>query len=227
MLTLTHKLPRSEEFHIAVSGGIDSMCALDFLIKGKRYPKSVIYVNHLENLEFAASSCDTISKQLGSYRTQYNIRSIGLHVYNINPYDPMNGNKEAYWRRERYAAFRKVQENSIYPIVLGHQLDDCVEQYILSTIIRPSREKFIRYNGPSNTIRPFRLWSRKDIQAYAKNNKVQYVEDPTNSDTTKARSYIRNELMPSLLKLNPGLYTMVRRLIVESDAENKFDFLEI
>ena len=105
------------------------------------------------------------------------------------------------------------------PIVLAHNLDDCVEQYVINTVVRPSKTVTIRYNGPSNTIRPFRTWKKSDIIDYAKRNNLTYIEDPSNSDDSLTRNYVRHQIIPLILNVNPGLYTQVKEKVLLDKAE--------
>ena len=66
-------------------------------------------------------------------------------------------------------------------------------------------------------IRPFRLWKRKEIEEYAERHSVMFIKDPSNADTQYTRNYIRKNIVPHALKINPGLYKIVKRVIKVQD----------
>jgi tRNA(Ile)-lysidine synthase len=55
-----------------------------------------------------------------------------------------------------------------------------------------------------NIIRPLLDCARQQILDYAKENQLTFVYDETNSDTTYTRNFIRQELIPRALRINPG-----------------------
>lgn len=218
MITLTHKLPDFYRFYMACSGGVDSMAALHWLVRGGRMPYGIIYVHHN-----TGNYADEAMKLVSSEALKY---GVNIFIHKITDTPPKGASKEAWWREQRYLAFDKlVLDDNTYndglrsdcPIVLGHQLDDCVEQYIMSTMIRIKKNPIINYHGPANTIRPFRTWKKSDILEYAKRNSVKWVEDPSNTNTLFTRNKVRHDLMPIITGMNPGIYKHVKRLILNEN----------
>jgi tRNA(Ile)-lysidine synthetase-like protein len=204
MPKLTHPLP--SKYWVAVSGGIDSMSFLHFLNKPSRRESllGVAHINHAtkygeEAEDFLRSYC----KEIG----------VEFRVNRLNSVPPRGESKECWWREQRYA----ILDSYKTPIVLGHHLDDCLEEYIMCTMVR-GFEGTIPYQR-GNCVRPFRLWKRSDIKKYAEKNNVQFIEDPSNFDTKYKRNQIRLDLVPKLLELNPGLYRIVSRVIEKQDYQ--------
>jgi tRNA(Ile)-lysidine synthase len=48
---------------------------------------------------------------------------------------------------------------------------------------------------------------------WAELNGVPWIEDDSNLDTCYTRNYIRHELMPHALKVNPGLHKVVAKKV--------------
>jgi tRNA(Ile)-lysidine synthase TilS/MesJ len=42
---------------------------------------------------------------------------------------------------------------------------------------------------------------------------VPWIEDESNKNSRYTRNYIRNELMPHALRVNPGLHTLVKKIV--------------
>lgn len=213
MLHLTHKLPNDKKFFFACSGGIDSMAALHFLARGRRYPHGIIYIHHNSG-EYADKAMQFIQEYCKYYTSN-------IHVKRVTGTAPKGESQEAWWRAERYRLFQEVLDETghpDFPIVLAHQLNDCLEQYVLSTFVRPRSYKLINYEGMSNTIRPFRTWSRDEINSYAFRHGVTWIEDPSNCNIKFQRNYIRHQVIPHLLALNPGLLKQVKNMIINEGS---------
>jgi len=217
MFQLTHPLPKNEEFYLACSGGIDSVVALYWLAQAKRKPRGLIYVHH--NTGIHADEAERSVLVLHDI-----LRIKELCMTKIPAYVAGTGSKEKYWRTERYAFFGEVQRVSSLPIITAHTLDDCVEQYIINTLVRPRKAFTIPYKGPKNTIRPFRMWKKQDIKYFAHRKLIKHVEDPSNVDISFTRNLVRHEIMPKLLQVNPGLYSLVSKQIM-LDAKKEPDNL--
>jgi tRNA(Ile)-lysidine synthase len=212
MFQLTHRLPKDGEFHMACSGGVDSMAALNWLRRGGRVPKSILYVNHNTG-EYSNKAHHLVT----GYARIHNIR---IDSIRIQKHKEGTGSREEYWRDQRYAFFDGIQAVDPLPIVLGHHLDDCLEQYVSNKLIRPRKAFTIPYKGKHNTIRPFRTWKKSSIREYAQRWKVQFIEDPSNKDTTYTRNKIRHDVLPTLLEMNPGLYRFVaKQIMLEAKEE--------
>jgi len=60
-------------------------------------------------------------------------------------------------------------------------------------------------------IRPF-LQTRKAVfEDWCDRKKVPYIEDPSNLDTRFMRNFIRHEMIPKALVVNPGIYKVLRK----------------
>ena len=93
-------------------------------------------------------------------------------------------------------------------------MDDAVETWIMSAI--HGQCKLIPYSRGSNIYRPFLMTSKKTIKDYAERKGVRWVEDPTNARTEYIRNHIRHTMMPSVLRVNPGIRTTIRKKLIET-----------
>ena len=171
--------------YIGCSGGRDSMSLLTFLLKGRRNVE-ILYFNH------GTLFADCSEKFLKKFCSENNLK---LHI------GYYTGNKftENDWRNSRYEFFSRFKDKPIY---LGHHLQDNIETYIMSDM--KGTAKFIPYQR-DNIIRPFLLVSNKEINEYCVKNNVTWIEDPSNSENNYDRNKIRNQIIPVLKEINPGL----------------------
>ena len=118
---------------------------------------------------------------------------------------------EEFWRDERYSFLSSIQSNFI---ITCHHLDDAVETWVMSAM--HGKCKLIPYHRPENIYRPFLMTSKKSIKEYAQRKNLEWIEDPSNTRTEYIRNHIRHTCMPHLLKINPGIRTMIRKKIIEN-----------
>ena len=196
MIRLLNKVP--DRITIALSGGPDSMAALHFFSKSKRDIKAV-YFNHGTSHGTAAQGF------VSDYCERNNIPlKIGLLRARKDPAHSL----EEHWRIHRYNFLKEVAGDS--PIITGHHLDDAVEWWIFSSL--HGEGKLIPYkNDNLNVLRPLVLNRKQVLLSYLKKNEVPYIRDSSNTNTSFMRNYIRSELMPHALRVNPGLPKTIKK----------------
>lgn len=209
MIKVQGKLQR--EIVLACSGGVDSMAALDFL--SRNHSVTVAFFDH--GTETSKEAKDFIENFIfeknHTFRdTPLNI-SLKLEIGSIQREKKNRESEEEYWRNERYRWFNSFDK----PVITCHHLDDCSETWIWSSL--NGNGKTIPYRN-RNVIRPFRLNRKSVFVNWCRRNNVPWVEDTSNSDTKHIRNYIRQELMPKALVVNPGLHKVVYKKIM-SDSE--------
>tara|TARA_B100000282_G_scaffold296860_1_gene280561 strand:+ start:2511 stop:3116 length:606 start_codon:yes stop_codon:yes gene_type:complete len=197
MIRIIKKIPHSVT--IACSGGLDSMVLTHFLLQGKRKVK-LAYFNHdtfhsnqAESFVKKYASNNNLELSIGRVKGQKGRRSI-----------------EEFWRDERYLFFNSLNEKFL---ITCHHLDDVVETWIMSSM--HGQSKLIPYHRSPNIYRPFLMTSKKSLKQYAESKNIEWVEDPSNARTEYMRNYVRHSMMPHVLKLNPGIRTMVRKKMIE------------
>lgn len=182
-MKLLGKIPK--EVYLACSGGKDSMMALHFLLMGRR-KVHVLYFNH--NTDHGKEAEHFIHEFC-------RLRNIPL---DIGTYFEKDSTEDA-WRNARYKFFSFYTNK---PIITVHHLQDNIETWLLSSI--KGQSKFIPYNR-DNIIRPFLLTSREDIDNYVNKHNLDWIEDPSNSENIYSRNKLRNQVLPVLKDINPGL----------------------
>ena len=60
------------------------------------------------------------------------------------------------------------------------------------------------------------MTSKKTIKEYAKKKNVLWIEDPSNQKTNFMRNHVRHNVMPQVLKVNPGIRTTIRKKLIET-----------
>jgi tRNA(Ile)-lysidine synthase len=195
MIKLLNSLPK--KLTVALSGGVDSMALLDFL--SRKHDVNAAFFHHgTENSakawEFVSSFCEQ--------------RKINLKTGLIGSPDRKKGqSKEEHWREQRYTFL-----SSCETVVTGHNLDDCVETWVWSSL--HGTPKLIPYSR-GNVLRPLLCTRKAKLIEWCQKNNVPWVEDQSNTDTKYTRNFIRHELMGGILKVNPGIHKLIHKKIVE------------
>ncbi len=196
MIKLQGKLPR--DLYIAVSGGVDSMVALDFL--SRNHNVTVLHVNH--GTEHSEEAQHFVSQ----YCSDNDIKIISHKLFYKKPADL---SWEEHWRNKRYEAFERYD----YPVVTAHHLNDCAETWLWGTMNGQPRLPCYRYK---NAVRPFLLNSKNKLKAWAHRHDVPYIEDNSNNNVQFTRNRIRHNIMPEVLKVNPGFMKVVAKKVREN-----------
>ena len=187
--------PIPKSCYLACSGGIDSMFALHFLRAGGRDVKP-LYFNH--GTKFGQQCEDFLNATLDTPFVCGKIKKT-----------PEPGRSlEDFWRECRYNFLDKFTD---MPVVMVHHLDDQIET-LLQGFAQGKTNRVIPYKR-GNYIRPFIYVSKKEIKKYVIRHGITYLNDPSNDDVSFTRNRIRNNIIPELLKANPGLYKSMKKLI--------------
>lgn len=198
MIQLLGKIPNNVT--IAVSGGPDSMAALDFLNNGKRNV-SVLYFNHCTEHGYEAK------KFVRNYCMQ---RQIGLLDDRIRRKKRDDESWEEFWRNERYKYFKTHSKDR--KIITAHHLNDVVEWWVYTSL--HGEAKIIPYENPDyNIIRPFLLTPKTELIDWCDRKGVPYLVDPSNESRDLMRSVIRHDMMPTVLKVNPGIEKVLKKKV--------------
>lgn len=193
MIKVLGKIPKGE-FGIACSGGVDSMAILDFLLNGG-YQPYVLYFNH--NTEHGQVAEDFVTKYC---------QDKGLKLFTGRTELSPKSNKEKIWSDLRYEFFSQFD----FPVITCHHLDDCVETYLFSCL--RGFQSVIPYSK-GNVIRPFLLNEKSVFYKWCEGKNVPFVEDESNLSVDYSRNRIRHNIVPESLLVNPGLKTVVRKMI--------------
>ncbi len=194
MLRLLTKIP--DHPHVAVSGGPDSMAALDFLSRGR--PVTALFFNH--GTEFSSIGESFVQR----FCTE---RKIPLHVGHLSGGRNPDLSLEEFWRLERRAFFSRFPNT-----ITGHHLDDAVETWLM-TSLRGKPELIPPQSGTVS--HPFLLNRKRALVDWCQRKGVPFLEDPSNSDVRFDRNRVRIKLIPVALGVNPGLFTTVRNLYLK------------
>ncbi|CRI55669.1 tRNA lysidine(34) synthetase TilS [Pseudomonas sp. CCOS 191] len=183
-------------WYVAFSGGLDSTVLLHLLADYARNhpapPLRAVHVHH--GLQAAADAwpahCKTVCDALG----------IELDVVHVQV--APGASLEQAARDARYTAFEKQLAPGAV-LFTGQHRDDQAET-LLFRLLRGaglrglSAMPEVRSLGQGRLVRPLLKVSRERLHAYAQSRGLVWVDDPSNTDTTFARNFLRSEVFPLL-----------------------------
>ena len=125
---------------------------------------------------------------------------------------------------------RTARKQKIKTIAVAHHADDQVELFFLRLLRGAGGEGLagMKWRSPSpadksiSLIRPLLGFSKAELLAFARENKIHFRDDATNFSSDFLRNRIRNQLLPLLRNdYQPGLAAAVLRVmdIVGTEAE--------
>lgn len=195
---ITGHIPNS--VYLACSGGMDSMVCLHFLRRSGREVTCLYFHHGTEHADMARSFLEGF---------------VGpkLVVGHIDKVPTKGRSKEDFWREERYKFLDGYADRKV---ITCHHLDDQIETFLQGVVHGRLNRTIASSRG--NYLRPFLRVPKQVIADYAKRHDVLYVDDPSNLDNRYTRNRIRNNIIPELLAVNPGLHKSMDNLLRSDDT---------
>ena len=189
---------KNKKICVGLSGGVDSVVLLHLLSRVSTQRLSAVYVHHGLNDEADnwQQFCQTYCERLG-----VDFCAVRVHV------NPEKQGIEAAARQERYEVF---EQQNCDVIALAHHADDQVETFLLAALrggglralsAMPFERIFFKNKW---LIRPMLIFSREQIEQYAQQHHLDYVQDDSNFDTTLRRNFIRQVWLPKIREYLPN-----------------------
>jgi len=196
MFKILTPLPR--EIWVACSGGVDSMAVLDFL--SRSHQVHVAYMNH--------GTAHGWESELWMHK-YCREHDLDLLVGKIDADKPSHVSQEEFWRTQRYEFLTSIPGT----VVMAHHLDDCVESYLFNCLHGKHHTIPLRH---ANVVRPFLTTPKSEFMSWCERKNVPWIEDNSNQDLKYMRNLIRHRIVPEALVVNPGLHTVVKKMVLDS-----------
>ena len=180
---------------VAVSGGPDSVCLLESLVRLRRLLGYGLEVAHVDHRLRPDSSSDAAYVRRLAAR-----HDLPFHLHTVSTAPAAGSSVEAWARQERIEALaRFAHDLDAGRIALGHTLDDQAETVLLNLVTGSGLSGLagIRYiAGP--WANPLLDVTRDEVEAFCASLHLRPRRDPTNDDTRFLRNALRLEGLPAL-----------------------------
>jgi len=216
---------------VAYSGGLDSHVLLH-LLTVCQLPCRAIYIDHGLQAESQSWSahCAAVCQKM----------NIPFQSISVNAVADKGESPEASARTARYDALAKQMQASDILLTAQH-LQDQSETLLL---------QMLRTSGPAGLaampavklfaaglhVRPLLMTERNELEDYAKQHQLEWIEDPSNNDQRYDRNFFRQSIFPLLKKRWPSINQTLANVtllqaeaselindLAELDAENVID----
>jgi tRNA(Ile)-lysidine synthase len=186
---------------VAFSGGLDSTVLLHATIKA--HGKKNVHAFHVHHgiqkeADQWQAHCKAVAKKFGCH----------FDTQNVKLNKPSNLESQA--RNLRYEALTQMcQAHKIQDLLLAHHLDDQAETVLIQLMRGAglpglSAMPQVKSKELIHLWRPFLSMRRKDLEIYAKEHQLTWIEDPSNQDESYRRNAIRKSILPTLEKFQEG-----------------------
>ncbi len=201
---------------VALSGGVDSVSLLHLLftiVQFQHLPYKIkleaIHINHgiSPNAISWENFCQNFCDQLGISL------KICRHQVQKNGGESLENNA----RKIRYQEFLQHESDII---ILAHHKFDQIET-TLSQIFRGSdihniaAMRSITRRDDKIFWRPLLSYTKTDLEEYAQRNNLSHITDESNNDTSYLRNFIRNDILPRLIKWDKNIENKILNINVQ------------
>jgi tRNA(Ile)-lysidine synthase len=212
---LTALTTTDAKFTIALSGGLDSVVLLHLFSRLKNISVTAHHVHHglSHNADYWGQFCQQVALAL----------NIKCTVSKVEIDKQNRVSLEALAREKRYAVLKENLADNSY-LVTAHHQDDQLETLLLALkrgagltglqgiVAQQTLEK-------GYLIRPLLDFSREQLEVYAKQFELQWIEDESNADQRFDRNFIRHSITPLLKERWPSIAKTVARSASHCQAQ--------
>ncbi len=177
---------------VAVSGGVDSVVLLDFLVRffrnknGQKWLEENLIVAHFEHGirgKESQEDCEFVRRLAEKDRLKFEFKHGNLG----------ENSSEERARNARYIFLRKIAKRENAIIFTAHHKNDLAETFALN-LARGGGWRAVACFDSSDIERPFLRFSKSEIMKIAKEKGLEWREDSTNFSQKYTRNRIRKNV---------------------------------
>jgi tRNA(Ile)-lysidine synthase len=212
---------------VALSGGLDSMVLLHLahawaLEHGVRLFAFHVHHGLSANADQWLAHCERSCAQLG----------VGFDHRRVTVNKGKSGIEQSA-RKERYAALGEMcRIHGARLLLTAHHLDDQAETVLLQLLRgsgpaglsgMDSANRALSLLGNANIViaRPLLAASRAELEDWAREHAIDWVEDESNIDPRYLRNALRHQVMPALSQAFPGFQARVARSATHAQSAQR------
>lgn len=217
-LLKSFNIPSDSKIIVAVSGGLDSMVLLTYLIE-ENYSPIVVHFNH--------NTRDTNKRDEGLIETFSKNHDLIYHIENIYV---DKGNFQSKARDLRYDKLKEIANKYNTPyIATAHHLDDLAETVLIKLTRGSNLYGYAGIHPIVNKddfiyIKPFLYTSKITLKEYQLFNEVPYFDDESNYTDAYLRNRYRHTVLPILKQENNQFLNKV--LTYHQQLTNAYNYIK-
>ncbi|WP_419571511.1 tRNA lysidine(34) synthetase TilS [Rheinheimera sp.] len=200
---------QAQKLVLALSGGLDSMVLLQLCVQLRQQLEvelEAVYIHHGLS-QYANDWATFCAEQCLTRKVPFQAVRVKLEG---------GANLEAKARAARYQALAAFVQHSDTLLLTAHHADDQLESMLLAlkrgaglaglagiAALQPFAQGYM--------VRPLLPFSRAELEAFAAQQQLAFVEDDSNSNSRFDRNFLRHEVIPLLQKRWPSFRTNALR----------------
>jgi tRNA(Ile)-lysidine synthase len=198
-----HLFEKNKKMIIAVSGGIDSVVLCE-LCKQIGFLFSIAHCNFKLRGEESERDEQFVRSLAAKYGAEVLVKSFDTEKYAAEKKLSI----QVAARELRYAWFAQLHaEDKNRYILLAHHTNDDIETLLMNFFRGTGLEGLTGMPEVASDycIRPLLHITRKEIEDFAAEQGLKWVEDSSNQSSKYTRNFFRNELVPQIKKVFPAV----------------------
>ena len=194
-------LAGGERVLLAVSGGIDSIAMLSLFMKTE-VELGIVHCN----FGLRGEDADADEKFVRNFAAMQNLPFFVRHFDTEAYAGEFKLSIQEAARKLRYAYFEEIRQKNGYDhIAVAHNSDDAAETFLINLLRGTGIRGLTGIRMRSGrVIRPLLFASREMIEQYIRQHGISFRLDKSNLEIDYTRNFIRHEIIPRLVSLNPG-----------------------
>lgn len=191
----------SDRLLLAVSGGIDSMVLAD-LCHQAGYTFAIAHCN----FKLRGDASDGDESSVKQWAEKHSVPFFTVSFDTVQLADERKQSIQLAARELRYEWLEEIRQKEGYDWILtAHHLNDSIET-ILYNFTKGCGLKGLHGIPEKNgfIVRPLLFATRVEIEAFAKMQGIAWREDASNETDKYARNFIRHQIVPLLISINPA-----------------------
>lgn len=224
LLTSGALTQRGDRVLAAVSGGVDSMVLLSLLVAGaEKIGLEKLAVAHC-NFSLRAEESDRETKLVEKTCQNYGIECFIIKFDTKGECAVTGESTQMAARRLRYRFFEDLcAEHDFNKIAIAHHADDSIETFFVN-LTRGTGLRGLTGIGRSRgmIIRPLLGASRDEIEKYALEHGVAYMNDSSNASLDYLRNRLRHDIIPRINSSTPHFSTTMGHNLEHLTSAQRF-----
>jgi tRNA(Ile)-lysidine synthase len=219
-----HLFTTNDDLLIAVSGGCDSVVLAHLLYKLK-YNIAIAHCNFQLRADESDRDALFVKELATTLNVPFFIQNFDTKKYELEH----KVNTQVAARQLRYEYFNNLINpitNKPFSLILtAHHTNDNIETVLMN---------FFKGTGISglhgilpksnNLIRPLLYATREELENYALQNEINFIQDSSNESNKYARNFIRNEVLPLVQQKYPQVVqNIAKQIAVFTEVETIYD----
>lgn len=224
LLTSNTLLGRGDRVLAAVSGGVDSMVLLSLLVaSADRVGLEKLSVAHC-NFSLRGAESDRETELVKETCRNHGIDCFTITFDTKGECALTGESTQIAARRLRYRFFEDLcDEHGFSKIAIAHHANDSIETFFVN-LTRGTGLRGLTGIGRSRgmIVRPLLGVSRDEIEKYALENNVAYLNDSSNASLDYLRNRLRHDIIPRINSSTPHFSTTMGRNLEHLTSAQRF-----